>query len=138
MSSPGPPPGRGEDKKEKKSGAKKKGSGKKKGSKKRARSKSDDERSKKDGSTTDDGGASGAKDDEEGGKKPKSAGQTIRDAAQRVLNLAVKSEWTAVEGVLKSIEKGVALAGEEAHLVPMAGVLDPVSTHLSIFYFYSM
>lgn len=133
MSSPGPPPGRG-DKKERKSG-KKKGSGKKKTSKKKTKD-SDDEsrRSKKDGSTTDEGASgSGAKDDEEGGAertgpKPKSAGQTVRDAAQRVLNLAVKGEWTAVEGVLKSIEKAVALAGEEAHLAPMAGVLDPVST----------
>lgn len=125
MSSPGPPPGK-EDKKEKKSG-KKKGSTKKKGSKKKT--KSDDERSKKDGTSTDEGGAGSKEEDGDGTKKPKSAGQTLRDAAQRVLNLAMKSEWTAVEGVLKSIEKAVALAGEEAHLVPIAGVLDPVSSH---------
>lgn len=59
--------------------------------------------------------------------KPGSAGATVRDGAQKVLNLALKSEWAPVEAVLKGLEKAVAAGGEEANLTPLAGVMDLVS-----------
>ncbi|XP_052864009.1 poly [ADP-ribose] polymerase tankyrase-1 [Anopheles cruzii] len=57
--------------------------------------------------------------------KPGSAGATVRDGAQKVLNLAMKSEWAPVEAVLKGLEKAVAAGGDDANLSPLAGVLDP-------------
>jgi hypothetical protein len=122
MSSPGPPSG----------GAPKKTKVKKKITKKK---KDDDDKVRKDGSATDET-ASNSDRREEGAasapeKKPQSAGASMRDAAQRVLTLALKGEWTAVEGVIKSLEKAVekakAASEEEIYLAPMAGVLDPVS-----------
>ena len=122
MSSPGPPSG----------GAPKKTKVKKKITKKK---KEDDEKVRKDGSATDET-ASNSDRREEGAasapeKKPQSAGASMRDAAQRILTLALKGEWTAVEGVIKSLEKAVekakAASEEEIYLAPMAGVLDPVS-----------
>lgn len=59
--------------------------------------------------------------------KPPSAGTNVRDAAQKVLMLCQKGEWSPVDQVLKSIEKAVAAAGEEAITNPLAGVADPVS-----------
>ncbi|XP_055644880.1 serine/threonine-protein phosphatase 6 regulatory ankyrin repeat subunit B isoform X8 [Toxorhynchites rutilus septentrionalis] len=59
--------------------------------------------------------------------KPGSAGATVRDGAQKVLNLAIKSEWAPVEAVLKGLEKAVAAGGEEANLTPLAGVMDPAT-----------
>lgn len=59
--------------------------------------------------------------------KPQSAGAIIRDAAQKVLNLCQKGEWGPVEQVLKSMEKAIANAGEEANTVPLSGVIDLVS-----------
>ncbi|XP_055599771.1 serine/threonine-protein phosphatase 6 regulatory ankyrin repeat subunit A isoform X3 [Uranotaenia lowii] len=56
--------------------------------------------------------------------KPGSAGATVRDGAQKVLNLALKSEWAPVEAVLKGLEKAVAAGGDDANLTPLAGVLD--------------
>ena len=118
MSSPGP------------SGGPKKNKVKKKVTKKKAK---DDEveKVKKDGSATDETASNSDKkevdDKTPTTPKPQSAGASVRDAAQRVLTLAMKSEWTAVEGVIKSLEKAVANAGEDAHLAPLAGVSDPVS-----------
>lgn len=59
--------------------------------------------------------------------KPQSAGASIRDAAQKLLGLALRQEWTPVEQVVKNLEKAVAAAGDEANLSPLAGVMDPVS-----------
>ena len=129
MSSPGPPSGGGTG--PKKTKVKKKVTKKKK---------EDDEKVRKDGSATDET-ASNSDRREEGAsaapeKKPQSAGASMRDAAQRILTLALKGEWTAVEGVIKSLEKAVekakAASEEEIFLAPMAGVLDPVSSHSSI------
>lgn len=62
--------------------------------------------------------------------KPPSAGINIREVAARILTLAQKGEWPAVEQTLKVLEKLVAAGGEDAVSVPMAGILDPV-----MFYF---
>ena len=59
--------------------------------------------------------------------KPQSAGANIRDAAQRILVLCQKGEWAPVDQVLKSMEKSIAAAGEDANTVPLAGVADIVS-----------
>lgn len=59
--------------------------------------------------------------------KPQSAGASTRDAATKVLNLALKGEWTPVEQTLKALEKSIANAGEDANTTPLAGVMDPVS-----------
>ena len=56
-----------------------------------------------------------------------SPAQLQRDAAQKVLNLALKQEWTPMESTLKSMEKMVAAGGEEISTTPLAGVMDPVS-----------
>lgn len=61
------------------------------------------------------------------GDKPKSAGVTMRDAGQKLLALTMKQEWTAIDPILKQLEKIVAQAGSEANLMPLAGVMDPVS-----------
>lgn len=122
MSSPGPSGGNGP----KKSKVKKKVTKKKK---------EDDEKVKKDGSATDETASNSDRRDEPPppvvAPKPQSAGASMRDAAQRILTLALKTEWTAVEGVIKSLEKAVEKAKanteEEIHLAPLAGVFDPVS-----------
>lgn len=59
--------------------------------------------------------------------KPPSAGINIREVAGRILVLAQKGEWPAVEQTLKVLEKLVSAGGEDAVSVPMAGILDPVS-----------
>nr|XP_040236278.2 serine/threonine-protein phosphatase 6 regulatory ankyrin repeat subunit A isoform X1 [Anopheles coluzzii] len=59
--------------------------------------------------------------------KPGSAGATVRDGAQKVLNLAMKSEWAPVEAVLKGLEKAVAAGGDDSNQTPLAGVLDPAT-----------
>lgn len=58
--------------------------------------------------------------------KPPSAGVTMREAAAKVLVLAQKGEWSAIEQTLKVLEKLVAAGGEDTVTVPMAGILDPV------------
>lgn len=60
--------------------------------------------------------------------KPPSAGVNIRDAAAKILVLAQKGEWPAVEQTLKVLEKLVAAGGEDTISVPMAGIMDPVNT----------
>lgn len=127
MSSPGPSGG---------------GTGPKKSKvkKKVTKKKKDDEPDKvvrKDGSATDETASNSDRREDASAaavpeRKPQSAGASMRDAAQRILTLALKGDWTAAEGVIKSLEKAVekakAAAGEEEiYLTPMAGVLDPVS-----------
>lgn len=58
--------------------------------------------------------------------KPPSAGINVREVAGRILVLAQKGEWPAVEQTLKVLEKLVTAGGEDAVSVPMAGILDPV------------
>ncbi|XP_058447921.1 serine/threonine-protein phosphatase 6 regulatory ankyrin repeat subunit A isoform X2 [Malaya genurostris] len=66
--------------------------------------------------------------------KPGSAGATVRDGAQKVLTLAMKSEWAPVEAVLKGLEKAVAAGGEDANLTPLAGVIDPATGMTPLMY----
>ncbi|KAK9890747.1 hypothetical protein WA026_012095 [Henosepilachna vigintioctopunctata] len=66
--------------------------------------------------------------------KPQSAGASVRDAAQKVLSLCQKGEWAPVEQVLKSMEKAIANAGEEANTVPLAGVIDLVTGMTPLMY----
>jgi hypothetical protein len=128
MSSPGPSGGSGP----------KKNKVKKKVTKKK---KDDEDKVKKDGSATDETASNSDRREDvvpvATVPKPQSAGASMRDAAQRVLTLALKGEWTAAEGVIKSLEKAVekakAAAEEEIYLAPMASVLDPVSA--PIFHF---
>lgn len=122
MSSPGPSGGSGP----KKNKVKKKVTKKKK--------EEEEKIIKKDGSATDETASNSDRRDETvqptTTPKPQSAGASMRDAAQRVLTLALKTEWTAVEGVIKSLEKAVEKAKisaeEEIYLAPLAGVSDPV------------
>lgn len=58
--------------------------------------------------------------------KPPSAGINIREVAGKILVLAQKGEWSAVEQTLKVLEKLVNAGGEDTITVPMAGILDPV------------
>ncbi|CAF4847258.1 unnamed protein product [Pieris macdunnoughi] len=58
--------------------------------------------------------------------KPPSAGVNMREAAAKILVLAQKGEWSAVEQTLKVLEKLVAAGGEDIVSVPMAGIIDPV------------
>ncbi|GBO98302.1 hypothetical protein EVAR_6_1 [Eumeta japonica] len=62
--------------------------------------------------------------------KPPSAGVNMRDAAAKILALAQKGEWAAVEQTLKVLEKIVAAGGEDTNNVPMAGIMDPVHVRL--------
>lgn len=96
--------------------------------------KEDEEKVKKDGSATDETASNSDRREEvlpSTSAKPQSAGASMRDAAQRILTIGLKGEWTAVEGIVKSLEKAVekakASAEEEIYLAPLAGVLDPVS-----------
>lgn len=63
---------------------------------------------------------------EEPASKPQSAGASVKDAAQKVLLLCQKSEWGPVDQVLKSMEKSIAAAGEDANICPLAGIADTV------------
>ena len=121
MSAPPPGPSSG-----------KKGKVKKKVTKKKTAKDEDD--TKKDESAPEEPSTSGVgggdKKDESGNPvtpKPSSAGSSVRDGALRVLTLSLKSEWTAVEGVIKSLEKAVEKVGDETKPQPFAGVSDPVS-----------
>lgn len=128
MSSPGPSGGGGP----KKSKVKKKVTKKKK---------DDDEKPervvRKEGSATDETASNSDRRDDASAvpeRKPQSAGASMRDAAQRILTLALKGDWTAAEGVIKSLEKAVekakvAAGEEEIYIAPMVGVLDPVSSY---------
>lgn len=96
--------------------------------------KDDDEKTKKDGSATDETASNSDRREDANASnppKPLSAGASMRDAAHRILTLALKNEWTAGEGVIKSLEKAVekakAAAEEEVVISPLSGVQDPVS-----------
>ncbi|XP_013142883.1 PREDICTED: serine/threonine-protein phosphatase 6 regulatory ankyrin repeat subunit B isoform X2 [Papilio polytes] len=66
--------------------------------------------------------------------KPPSAGVNMRDAATKILGLAQKGEWSAVEQTLKVLEKLVAAGGEDTITVPMAGILDPATGMTPLMY----
>ncbi|KAG7306284.1 hypothetical protein JYU34_008884 [Plutella xylostella] len=66
--------------------------------------------------------------------KPPSAGVNMRDAAAKVLALAQKGEWPAIEQTLKVLEKLVAAGGDDAVTVPMAGILDPATGMTPLMY----
>lgn len=85
--------------------------------------------SKADSDPKDDSSSNGDRKEAEGGSaaKPPSAGASIRETANKVMALAAKSEWTPCEQELKKLEKYVANAGEDGNLMPLAGVVDPVS-----------
>jgi hypothetical protein len=128
MSSPGPSGGGGSGPKKTKV--------KKKVTKKKKEEEPERPAVRKDGSATDETASNSDRREDASAaaqpeRKPQSAGASMRDAAQRILTLALKAEWTAVEGVIKSLEKAVekakAAAEEEVFFAPMAGVSDPVS-----------
>ncbi|XP_047530472.1 serine/threonine-protein phosphatase 6 regulatory ankyrin repeat subunit B [Vanessa atalanta] len=66
--------------------------------------------------------------------KPPSAGVNMREAAAKILVLAQKGEWSAVEQTLKVLEKLVAAGGEDAVSVPMAGIIDPTTGMTPLMY----
>lgn len=80
-----------------------------------------------DGASTSDGKKGDSRGEDSTPPKPPSAGVTTREGANKLLNLALKNEWTGVDSVMKSLEKAVANAGEDANLQPLAGVMDFVS-----------
>lgn len=86
----------------------------------------------------DDGSNNGDKKDKTGAAddapapKPQSAGATVRDAAQKLLGLTMRQEWTPVEQVIKNMEKAVASSNDDMNLSPLAGVLDPVSVFFGL------
>lgn len=86
--------------------------------------------SKADSDPKDDSSSNGDKKDMDlfPAPKPPSAGASIRDTANKVLGLAMKSEWTPIEAELKKLEKYVANVGEDGNHIPLAGVHDMVST----------
>lgn len=63
--------------------------------------------------------------------KPPSAGTTLRDASQKLLNITIRSDWNSIDAVLKQMEKIIAANGE-AYTNPLTGVKDPVSMTLHI------
>lgn len=85
--------------------------------------------SKADSDQKDDSSSNGDKKETEGfpTPKPPSAGASIRDTTNKILALALKSEWTPIEQELKKLEKYVANAGEDGNHIPLAGIHDPVS-----------
>ncbi|CAG9578217.1 unnamed protein product [Danaus chrysippus] len=66
--------------------------------------------------------------------KPPSAGINMREVAAKILVLAQKSEWPAVEQTLKALEKLVAAGGEDTVSVPMAGIIDPTTGMTPLMY----
>ncbi|XP_017781810.1 PREDICTED: serine/threonine-protein phosphatase 6 regulatory ankyrin repeat subunit A isoform X2 [Nicrophorus vespilloides] len=66
--------------------------------------------------------------------KPQSAGATVRDAAQKVLALCQKGEWGPVDQVIKSMEKAMANAGEDANTMPLLGIADPATGMTPLMY----
>ncbi|CAK1549413.1 unnamed protein product [Leptosia nina] len=66
--------------------------------------------------------------------KPPSAGVNMREAAAKILVLAQKGEWSAVEQTLKALEKLVAAGGEDIVSVPMAGIVDPTTGMTPLMY----
>ena len=60
------------------------------------------------------------------GKSENGTATTARDAAQRLLVAASKSEWPAVDQLLKTLEKAAQSQGEDAPPTPLAGLADSV------------
>ncbi|XP_025835183.1 uncharacterized protein LOC112905946 [Agrilus planipennis] len=86
-------------------------------------------------STNNNNGVNNNGEAEEGAaQKPQSAGAVVRDAGQKVLSLCQKSEWSPVDQVLKSIEKSIASAGEDANTAPLAGIADPATGMTPLMY----
>lgn len=85
--------------------------------------------SKADSDPKDDSSSNGDRKEVDGAATPKppSAGASIRDTANKILALSVKSEWTPCEQELKKLEKYVANVGEDGNTTPLAGVHDAVS-----------
>lgn len=82
------------------------------------------------GSASTTGGSAGGGANAEGtqpGSKPGSAGASSREAAQKLLGLAARGEWAAVDQLLKSLEKAAQNVGEDGPLAPLTSVMDPVS-----------
>lgn len=86
----------------------------------------------KDDSAANNGDKKDSSKGEEASAKPQSAGASTRDAAQKILSLSLKGEWSAVEQNLKSLEKIVSGGGEDVNTVPLAGVIDLVC----VFFFF--
>ncbi|XP_070159697.1 serine/threonine-protein phosphatase 6 regulatory ankyrin repeat subunit B isoform X2 [Polyergus mexicanus] len=84
-------------------------------------------------STGSNGGTAGGEPSQPG-SKPSSAGATAREGAQRLLGLAARGEWAPVDQLLKSLEKTVQSAGEDGFIVPLAGVLDPMTGMTPLMY----
>jgi len=57
-----------------------------------------------------------------------SPGSSIRDGAQRILQLCQKSEWSPLDQALKVVEKLVATGGDDVTSTPLAGVVDQVGS----------
>jgi hypothetical protein len=100
--------------------------------------KDEEDKTKKDGSATDETASNSDRREDattSNPPKPLSAGASQRDAAHRILTLSLKNEWTAAEGVIKSLEKAVekakAAAEEEVVISPLSGVQDPVRYQLT-------
>lgn len=60
------------------------------------------------------------------GSKPGSAGSSLRDAAQRILQLCQKGEWPPVEQAVKNLEKVITGGGDDINSTPLSGVSDIV------------
>ncbi|KAI4461684.1 no mechanoreceptor potential c isoform d-related [Holotrichia oblita] len=67
---------------------------------------------------------SNAEADDAPASKPQSAGASTRDAAQKIMVLCQKGEWGPVDQLLKSMEKAIANAGDDANTIPLLGVAD--------------
>ncbi|XP_011695990.1 PREDICTED: LOW QUALITY PROTEIN: serine/threonine-protein phosphatase 6 regulatory ankyrin repeat subunit C-like [Wasmannia auropunctata] len=93
---------------------------------------------KKDGGSTSTGSNGGATTG--GPSQPKSkhssVGATVREEAQKLLDLAhTYREWAVVDQLLKSLEKTVqSAAGENGFIVPLAGVLDTTTGMTPLMY----
>ncbi|XP_037903075.1 serine/threonine-protein phosphatase 6 regulatory ankyrin repeat subunit A isoform X2 [Hermetia illucens] len=95
--------------------------------------------SKSDSETRDETSSNGDKKEVKPGEeapppKPQSAGASVRDAANKVLALAMKAEWTPVDQALKGLEKYVSNVGEDGNHTPLAGVLDPATGMTPLMY----
>ncbi|XP_060528049.1 serine/threonine-protein phosphatase 6 regulatory ankyrin repeat subunit A isoform X3 [Cylas formicarius] len=98
--------------------------GKRGGGKGPPKDKNEDSKDNQQGSKEKDETGSNPEGDDTPSSKPQSAGANVRDAAQRILTLCQKGEWGPVDQVLKSMEKAMASAGEDANTIPLAGVAD--------------
>lgn len=68
------------------------------------------------------------------GSKPGSAGSSLRDAAQRILQLCQKGEWPPVEQAIKNLEKVITGGGDDINSTPLSGVSDTVTGMTPLMY----